>query len=119
MTRFDFSGSLSCNISPKAEGTTCHDTPYMSFSQPHLDFSPPSESFSQNSSTSSCVSQFTTNDMASVNLNCGPPFNAMNSCPSSWNVAVMAVPSGPGPASPYRVKLTIVIKLEKTSTGKP
>ena len=39
-------------------------------------------SFSHNSSTSSCVSQFTTNEMAGENLNCGPPFNAMKSCPS-------------------------------------
>src|SRR5712692_4126956 len=107
MTLFDFSGSLSCIISPKTVGTICHDKPYLSLSQPHLDFSPPSESFSQNSSTSSCVSQFTNNEMASVNLKCGPPFNDMNSCPSSWNVAVISVPFGPGPASPYRLTLTI------------
>ncbi len=35
MTRFDFSGSLSCNISINAEGTTCHDNPNLSLSQPH------------------------------------------------------------------------------------
>src|SRR5437762_3483472 len=103
MTLFDFSGFLSCNISGKTVGTTCHDTPYLSFSQPHCPFSPPAESSSQSSSTSSCVLQFTTNDMASVNLNCGPPFKAINSCPSSWNVADMSAPFGPGPASPYPV----------------
>src|SRR6058998_684553 len=80
MTLCDFSGSLSPNISPKADGMIYHDRPYLSLSQPHLLFCPPAESFSHNSSTSSCVSQFTKNDMASVNLNCGPPFNAMNSC---------------------------------------
>src|SRR2546426_12262977 len=41
MTLFAFSASLSCNISPKAEGMICHDRPYLSFSQPHLCFSPP------------------------------------------------------------------------------
>src|SRR6266508_3095196 len=108
MTLFDFSGSLSPYNSAKTVGTTCHDRPYLSFSQPHLDFSPPSESFSQNSSTSSCVLQFTTNDMASVNLNRGPAFSAVNSWPSSWNVAVITDPCGPGPASPYRVKLNTI-----------
>src|SRR5712692_4551557 len=101
MTLSDFLASLSCNSSPRAEGTICHDKPYLSFSQPHGPSSPPSESFSHNSSTSSCVLQSTKNDMASVNLYCGPPFSAVNSCPSSRNVAVMTVPCGPGPASPY------------------
>src|SRR4051812_11260333 len=107
MTLFDFSGSLSCSIWSRADGTTCHERPYLSFSQPHLDFSPPSESFCQNQSTSSCVSQLMNNDMASVNLKCGPPFNAMKSCPSTWNVPVMTVPFGPGPASPYRTRFKI------------
>src|ERR1700674_1394446 len=108
MTLFDFSGSLSCISSPRTVGTICHDKPYLSLSQPHLDFSPPSESFSQKPSTSSCVSQFTTKDIASVNLNWGPPFNAMNSCPSSWKVATITVPFGPGPPSPYRETLPIL-----------
>lgn len=30
-----------------------------------------------------CVSELMKNDMAGVKENCGPPFNAMNSCPSS------------------------------------
>src|SRR6266513_1540753 len=107
MTLRDFSGSLSPNISPKAEGMICHDRPYLSLSQPHLLFSPPSECFSHNSSTSSCVSQFMKNDMAAVIVNTGPPCNAMNSCPSSWNVADITVPFGPGPASPQRVILPI------------
>src|SRR5437763_17143388 len=100
MTLFDFSGSLSPNIWPKADGIICHDSPNLSLSQPHLPFSPPADSFSHSSSTPSCVSQFTKNEMASVNLNCGPPFKAMNSYPSSWNVADIAVPFGLGPASP-------------------
>src|SRR3972149_9809250 len=91
ITFSDLSASLSCNISPKTVGTTCHDTPYLSLSQPHCSLSPPSESLSHNLSTSSCVSQFTTNDMAGEKLNIGPPFNATNSCPSSWNVTVITV----------------------------
>src|SRR6266436_558574 len=112
MTLVDFLGSLSCNISTKAVGTICHDRSYLSLSQPYLDLFPPSESFSHNSSTSCCVSQFTTNDIASVKLNCGPPFRATNSCPLSSNFAVITVPFGPGPASPYRVTLTIFESLK-------
>src|SRR5438552_11595282 len=40
MTRFDFSGSLSCSISRKTVGTTCHDTPNRSLSQPHCAYWP-------------------------------------------------------------------------------
>src|SRR6267142_4816305 len=105
MTRFDFAASLSCNSSTKTVGMTCHDRPYLSLSQPHLDFFPSFESFSHRLSTSCCVSQFTTNDIASVKVNCGPPFSAMNSCPLSSNFAVITVPFGPGPASPYRLML--------------
>jgi hypothetical protein len=42
--------------------------------------------------------------MAGENLNTGPPFNVMNSCPSSSNITVMTVPLGLpaafAPASP-------------------
>src|SRR5437870_386191 len=93
MTFSDFFASLSCTISPKILGTICHETPNLSFNQPHCSSSPPSESFSHKSSTSSCVSQFTKNDMAGENLKTGPPFNAMNCCPSSSNVTVITVPS--------------------------
>src|SRR6202171_3911953 len=62
---------------------TGHDKPYLSVIHPHLCFSPPSESFSHNSSTSCCVSQFTKSEMAGVNVKCGPPLKAMNSCPSN------------------------------------
>src|SRR5947209_14980855 len=84
MTSSDFLASLSCNMSLKTLGTICHDTPNLSFNQPHCSFSPPSESFSHKSSSSSCVSQLTKNDMAGENLKTGPPFNAMNCCPSSF-----------------------------------
>src|SRR5208282_1474319 len=94
MTLSNFSASLPFIISPKTVGTICHERPYLSFSQPHLPSSPPSESFSHNLSNSSCVSQFTKSDMASENLKCGPPFNAMNSCPLSWNVTTITVPFG-------------------------
>jgi hypothetical protein len=32
--------------------------------------------------------------MAGEKVKYGPPFNAMNSCPSSWNVTVITVPFG-------------------------
>src|SRR3979411_892980 len=105
MTLFAFLGSLSPSILPKADGMICHDRPYLSCSQPHLSFLPPAESFSHSTSTSCCVSTFTKTDIAGVNLNCGPPFSAQNSCPSSSNVADITEPFGPGPASPYRVTL--------------
>src|SRR5207249_1340091 len=112
MTLSDFSASLSCNISPNTVGTICHDKPYLSLSQPHGPFSPPLESFSHSSSTSSCVLQFTKNDMASENLNSGPPLSAINSCPSSWNVTVITVPLGLpeifAPSSPSRAMLPIL-----------
>src|ERR1700686_1138175 len=105
MTLFAFLASLSCNNLPRIEGMICHDRPYLSFSQPHLSFFPPFESFSHSSSTSCCVSQYTKNDIAGVNLNCGPPFRAKKSCPSRRNVADITVPFGPGPPSPYRLAL--------------
>src|SRR5262245_38837969 len=92
MTLSDFSSSLSCNITPKADGMICQASPYLSLSQPHLCFSPPAESLSQNSSTSSCVSQSTKNDIAGEKVKSGPPLKAMNSCPSSSNVADMTEP---------------------------
>src|SRR5437762_12480990 len=100
ITRSDLAGSLSRNSSCKTVGTICHDSPYLSFNQPHSTCFPPAESFFQNVSTSSCVSQFTTNDMASVNLKCGPPLSPTNSCPSSSNATVITLPLGPGPESP-------------------
>src|SRR5258708_22267056 len=100
MPRLDFWASLSCISLPKMVGTICHDTPYLSCSQPHCCVAPPSESFAQNVSTSSWVSQFTTNDTAGEKLNFGPPFSARNSCPSSWNAAALTGPFGPGPAAP-------------------
>src|SRR5919199_5929399 len=94
MTFSDFSASLSCIISPQTLGTICHETPNLSFNQPHCSCSPPSESFSQRLSTSFCVSQFTRNDIAGENLKMGPPFKAMNLCPSSSKVTVITVPFG-------------------------
>jgi hypothetical protein len=37
------------------------------------------------------------NEIAGVNWKSGPPFKAMNSWLSSWKVADMTVPLGPGP----------------------
>src|SRR3989442_14621110 len=53
MTRFAFSRSLSCSISPKTVGTICHDTPNRSLSHPHCTSWPPAESFSPKESTTS------------------------------------------------------------------
>src|SRR4051794_30721543 len=101
MTRLDFAASWLCNSSASAVGVICHDTPNLSFSQPQRLFSPPAESCSHSLSTSACVSQLTTNEMASVNLKCGPPFNAVNCCPSSSKAMVITDPLGlPETASP-------------------
>src|SRR5688572_28054797 len=101
MTLCAFSGSLSPNISPNAEGIICQDTPNLSLSQPHLDYSPPSAvSFSHSSSTSACVLQFTYSQMPSENLKDGPPCSALNCCPASWNET-------PITASPARITLSI------------
>ena len=40
--------------------------------------------------------------MASVKGYSGPPFRAMNRWPFSSNSAVMTMPAGRGPLSPYR-----------------
>src|SRR5437016_1925148 len=100
MTLFDFAGSASLNISPIIVGLTCHDKPYLSLSQPHGPCSPPADSFFQYESTSFCVLQSTENETASLNLNSGPPFNAINCCPFNSNRTVITLPLGPGPASP-------------------
>jgi hypothetical protein len=72
-------------------GTICQDTPYLSFNHPHYSFSPPAESFSQSLLISRWVSQFTTNDMAGVNVKIGPPFSAVNSCPMNLPAASCGV----------------------------
>src|SRR5206468_6484405 len=60
--------------------TICHEKPNLSLSQPHwLSCPPPDVSLFQYSSISFCVSQFTTNEKASLNLNNGPPFSAVRS----------------------------------------
>src|SRR2546425_5245703 len=82
MTRCDFTGSLSCSSSIRTRGTICQDRPNLSLSQPHCPGAPPAESFVHRSSTSFCESQFTTREMASVNLYRGPPLSAVNSWPS-------------------------------------
>src|SRR3989304_3231082 len=107
MTRFAFPESGSFISLNGAEGMICQDRPNLSLSQPHWLCSPPALSLLHSSSTSCCVSQSTSSEIASVNLKCGPPLSAMNSWPSSWNLTVMAAPLGPGPPSPYRATLRI------------
>jgi hypothetical protein len=48
MNRVDRCASLSCSMSNSAVGTTCHDKPNLSLSQPHSTGDPPPDvSFSQ------------------------------------------------------------------------
>ena len=84
ITRLARSGSPSLTISSSTRGTTCQVTPKRSTSHPHCCCDPPSESWSQSRSISYCVSQFTTNETADVNVKPGsaPPFRAMNRCPA-------------------------------------
>lgn len=94
--RPDFAGSGSLIIFPRPTGTSCHDTPQRSFSHPHMLSCPPFDvSAAQSLSSSAWVSQFTSSDMASVNLNLGPPLSATKSCPASWKATVSGLPSGP------------------------
>ncbi len=61
-----------------ARGTTCHDTPKRSLSQPHWPGLPPSRvSASQYRSTSAWSSQSMDSEIASVNGNSGPPLSPM------------------------------------------
>ena len=80
IARFAPSEAESLNHSDICRGTTCQDTPNWSFSHPHCWAlgSPPADSFSQYASISACVSQWTSNEIASLNLKCGPPFRAVN-----------------------------------------
>src|SRR5947208_801507 len=96
-TRCDLAPSGSASSLPNAVGMICHDRPNLSFSQPQRSFDPPSDSFSHSSSTSCCVSQLTKSEIAGVNEYIGPPFKAMNSCPSSVNVTDMTLPLPPEP----------------------
>src|SRR2546423_3421363 len=93
-------------IRPKAVGTTCHDTPNRSLSQPQGPSSPPAESRDQVSSICSWVSQVATNEKASVNENDGPPSNAVYSCPSSWKLTCQTLPLGRGPFPSLRRRLS-------------
>ena len=67
--------------SARRAGTICHESPNRSFSHPHWTSLPPADSFSQYSSTSCCESQRTVSEIASVNLNDGPPLRAVNFWP--------------------------------------
>src|SRR3990172_8808466 len=99
MTFCALRGSLSPNNWPKVVGIICQDTPNLSFSQPQGPGSPPpAESFSHSSSTSACVSQLTKSEKPWAKVKLGPPFRAINSCPSSTKVADMTAPP-----SPYRL----------------
>src|SRR5215510_434494 len=93
MTRCAVSAFPSISISGSAFGMTCHERPNLSLSQPQGPSSPPFASSLQKWSISCCVSQWTWNDTASLNLKCGPPLSARNFCPSSSNSTVITVPA--------------------------
>ena len=98
IARCDFSDLGSPTSSMMTFGTTCHDSPYLSLSQPQATSLPPfAVSFPQQSSTSAWLSQCTTKEIASVNLWSGPPLSAVYSMPSSSKLAVSTLPAGPGP----------------------
>src|ERR1700724_777498 len=78
MTLFDFSGSLSPNILPRAVRNDSPRQTILIFEPAASVFFTALENFSHSSSTSYCVWQFTKNDIAGVSVNCGPPFRAMN-----------------------------------------
>src|SRR6516164_5963023 len=93
MTRCAVSEFPSISISGSALGKTCHERPNLSLSQPQRPSSPSFASSLQKWSISCCVSQWTWNDTASLNLKCGPPLSARNFCPSSSNSTVITVPA--------------------------
>ena len=69
-------------------------------------------------SISSCVSQLNTNEMASVNLDCGPPFKATNSCPFSSNVTVITWPFFSGNSSSAECVICLTFEFLNTETQK-
>src|SRR3989442_253145 len=82
--------------STSCRGTTCHDRPKRSFSQPQtLGSPPPAVRASQYLSTSAWSSQSIENDTASVNLKSGPPLSPMNGCPATVKSTVRTMPAGP------------------------
>ena len=92
ITRCDFSRSGSAISSDSRVGTICHDTPNRSLSQPQGPSSPPSLSLLQYESTSSWSLQLTSSEIASLKVKPGPPFSAVNRCPSSSKTTVMTIP---------------------------
>src|SRR5262245_54250338 len=93
MTCCAVSEFASPSISGSALGKTCNERPYLSLSRSQRPSSPSFAIVLQKYSISSCVSQGTWNDTASLNLKCGPPFSARNFCPSISNSTVMTVPA--------------------------
>src|SRR6185436_6045246 len=94
ITRSDFSGSLPPIHLSNDSGTICQDNPYLSLSHPQTLGVPPRERLSQNSSISSWFLHRTISEIASVNLNSGPPFRARNSWPLSSKSTVITAPAG-------------------------
>ena len=76
ITRPARAASLSRTLASKMRGVICLGRPYLSLSQPHRLGDPPAQSLSFSASTSDCVWQLTISEIASVNLNYGPPLSA-------------------------------------------
>ena len=88
---------VSSSISPwRTVGTICQWTPNLSWIQPHWMGLPPSARRSQYPSSSSCVSQLTTKEMAGVNSNGGMPSKVVNGCP--FNTRDTTSLPAPGPS---------------------
>src|SRR5207247_9860028 len=88
MTFAEFPDFESPIISPRTEGTICHDTPNLSLSQPQGCCSPPSESCSHKRSISSCVSQLTKREVPCAIVKYGQPSIAMIRVSCSSTVAL-------------------------------
>src|SRR2546426_5763427 len=87
-------GVIFCLIGRPPMTMICHDSPYLSCSQPSRSLNgyrpsptsaePPFSSTFHNSSASPLVRQATRNDTAGVNLNSGPADRRVNSCPARY-----------------------------------
>src|SRR2546426_8777896 len=96
VARFAASRSGLAMYTTSCRGTTCHDRPKRSFSQPQtLGSPPPAMRASQYLSTSAWFSQSIENETASLNLKSGPPLSPMNGCPATVKSTVRTMPAGP------------------------
>ena len=92
-----FSGSGSLMYSPSCLGTICHETPYLSLSQPHCcaSGSPPSPRSCPSSGRPLPASRSPRRTRPpGLNVYCGPPLSAVKRWPASVNSTTSGEPSG-------------------------